>query len=281
MPNHVANKIEFYGDQENINKVLEFIKGEEDCIDFEKLIPMPKTLHLTSGGYQNDAIQYALSKKKNPERIAIQVELTKIKCDFYGNYFSKIFAYDRLASDKLQERADDFEEQLKNGKKDVFDNTDYEGLGIKTFEDLGNVYINNILTYGYDTWYDWCCANWGTKWGAYDTYIDKNTNIMEFNTAWSCPLPILDKLAEICYEHEVEFSGKWADEDRGHNVGTFESGDCMDDEYCFYYEYIENCSNEAYDIYVELHGESQCMGKDENGNWISYDCDNCPNADNC
>lgn len=275
MPNHVANKIEFYGAQENINKVLELIKGEEDCIDFEKLIPMPKSLHLTSGGHQNDAIQYALSKKTNPERITIQVELTKIKCDFYGNYFSKIFAYDRLTLEKLQERADDFEEQLKSGKR-VFDNTDYEGLGIKTFEDLGNAYINNILTYGYDTWYDWCCANWGTKWGAYDTYIDKNTNIMEFNTAWSCPLPILDKLAEICYEHEVEFSGKWADEDRGCNVGIFESN-CSGDEYWFDYRRVANCSNEAYDIYVELQGESDCMGKDEDGNWVSYDCDTCPN----
>ena len=48
MPNHVANKIEFYGDQENINKVLELIKGEEECIDFNKIIPMPKELEISS-----------------------------------------------------------------------------------------------------------------------------------------------------------------------------------------------------------------------------------------
>lgn len=275
MPNHIVNKIEFFGDENNINKVLEFIKGEEECIDFEKIIPMSKTLHLTSGGDQNQAIQYALSKKTNAEKIEIQVALTQKRCDFYGSYFAKIFRQ-KFDVEELQKCANDFEEKLKSGKRDLFENVDYEGLGIETFEDLGNAYLNNIITYGYDTWYDWSCANWGTKWNAYDTFINNEESEIYFNTAWSCPLPILDKLAEICYEHEVEFSGKWADEDRGCNVGVFES-DCSGDEYWFSYEYIENCSNEAYDIYVELHGESECMGKDEDGNWICYDCDDCPN----
>lgn len=275
MPNHVANKIKFCGDQENINKVLELIKGEETCIDFNKITPMPKTLNLTSGGYQNEAIQYALSKKAGPESAEIQVALVKTRCDYYGNYFKKVFGH-KYTDTELKECANKFEESLKSEKKDVFDNVDYAGLGIKTFEDFGNAYIDNIIKYGYDTWYDWRCAKWGTKWNAYDTCININKNEIFFNTAWSCPLPILDKLAEICYEYEVEFSGKWADEDRGSNVGVFES-DCSGDEYWFSYEYIENCSNKAYDIYVELHGESECMGRDEEGNWISYDCDDCPN----
>ena len=49
----------------------------------------------------------------------------------------------------------------------------------------------------------------------------------------------------------------------------------------FNYEYLEDCSGEAFEVYVELNGESECIGKDENGNWISYDCDTCPNRDNC
>lgn len=275
MPNHVANRIEFYGKQENINKVFELIKGEEECIRFKNIIPMPKTLHLISGGNQNEAIQYAILQKPYAEMVQIQNALINAKCDFHGNYYHKTF-WNKHTEDELEKCAKEFEEKIKENKKDIFDDTDYEGLGIKTFEDLGNAYINNILTYGYDTWYDWSCANWGTKWDAYDTYIDKENNIIEFNTAWSCPLPVLDKLAEICYEHNVSFTGKWADEDRGCNVGIFES-DCNGDEYWFSYEYMENCSNEAYDIYVELQGESECMGKDENGNWVSYDCDTCPN----
>lgn len=279
MPNHIANKIEFYGNQENINKVLELIKGKESCIDFEKIIPMPKTLHLPSGSYQNSAMQYAFNKKTDAEKMKIKKVLESKLVLFHGNYYNSMFAVNYNAVE-LQEAANQFEEQLANNKKDLWDETDYEGLEIKTFEDLGNAYINNVIEHGYDTWYDWSCAKWGTKWNAYDTYLNKEANIIEFNTAWSCPLAVLDKLAEICYEHEVEFSGKWADEDCGSNVGVFES-DCNGDEYWFSYEYMENCSNEAYDIYVELQGETSCMGKDEDGNWIHCNCDNCPNADNC
>mgnify|MGYP003291331784 CR=1 FL=1 len=187
MPNHVTNMIQFSGEQKDIDKILELIKGEESCIDFNKIVPMPENI-------------------------------------FRGN------------------------------------------LGQKERE-----------LYGKNNWYDWSCFNWGTKWNAYSDSLDKEENTITFDTAWSCPLPVLDKLAEICYKHNVSFTGKWADEDRGVNVGIFES-DCDDpDEYWFSYEYIENFSNMAYDIYVELKGESLCLGKDENGNWVSYNCDNCPN----
>ena len=36
MPNYVTNKIEFHGEQENVKKVLELIKGEDDYIDFDR-----------------------------------------------------------------------------------------------------------------------------------------------------------------------------------------------------------------------------------------------------
>lgn len=186
MPNHVTNRIQFYGEQENIDKIMELIKGEESWIDFEKIIPMPDNIFRGNLG---------------PEERAI---------------------------------------------------------------------------YGSNNWYDWCRANWGTKWNAYSDCFDKENNAIEFDTAWSCPIPVLDALAELCYKHNVSFTGKWADEDCGFNVGVFES-DCDSDEYWFSYEYIESESNEAYDIYVELKGECGCLGHDEEGNWIRYSCDNCPN----
>lgn len=276
MPNHVANKIEFYGDQENINKVLELIKGKEECIDFNKIVPMPKTLNLVSGSIQDLAVQYAMCKKTLAKRMEIESILKTTEASYYGDYHKKIFIREHNI-EELEKAANEFEKDLKEGKKDVLNDTlDYESLGIKTFEDLGDAYINNIIEYGNIDWYDWCCENWGTKWNAYDSYVNNDESEMFFNTAWSCPLPVLDKFAEMCYEYEVEFSGKWADEDRGCNVGTFTS-DCSGDEYYFSYECVENCSNEAYDIYVELQGESECMGKDDEGNWICYDCDNCPN----
>ena len=190
MPNHVTNKIEFYGEKTDIKRVLAIIGGEEEYIDFNKIIPTPENI------YQ------------------------------------------------------------------------------------GNLGEEERKLYGKNNWYDWNIANWGTKWGAYSSYLDVENNIIFFDTAWSSPIPVLDALAKLCYEHNVSFSGAWADENRGYNIGIFES-DCEGDEYWFSYEYLEDCSNEAYEIYVELKGEDSCMGKDENGNWVAYNCDTCPNANNC
>lgn len=189
MPNNITNRIEFNGAQENIDKILELIKGKREYIDFEAIVQMPENIF------------------------------------------------------------------------------------------RGNLGPDDRVKYGKNNWYDWSLYNWGTKWNAYYQSFDKDNNTIEFDTAWSCPLALLDKLAELCYEHEVSFTGKWADEDAGHNVGVFES-DCDGDEYWFSYEYMENESNEAYEIYMELKG-SNCIGQDSDGNWVHYDCDNCPNANIC
>lgn len=268
MPNHVTNKIEFSGKQENIDKVLELIKGEE-VIDFNKIIPMPITLNLVSGGDDDASIQYAISKMDDAEAMRTQAALMLKPVSFYKSYYNKVFGMRKFTEDELEERAKEFEKQLK--VKPKFDNVDYDALGIKSFEDLGKMYINNIMKYGHDSWYEWRCEHWGTKWGAYDVYDDGNE--ITFDTAWSCPLPILSELAKICIAHNVTFEGKWADEYSGYNVGVFG----IDDE-GFYYQRAENKSNEAYEIYIELKGECNCIGMDEDGNYIHYDCDNCPNG---
>lgn len=45
MPNHVANRVEFFGEQKNINEVMDKIKGEAEVIDFETIIPMPTNIY--------------------------------------------------------------------------------------------------------------------------------------------------------------------------------------------------------------------------------------------
>lgn len=39
MPNWVTNRIVFHGNQENIDRVLQYIKGNGSEIDFNKIIP--------------------------------------------------------------------------------------------------------------------------------------------------------------------------------------------------------------------------------------------------
>lgn len=48
--------------------------------------------------------------------------------------------------------------------------------------------------------YEWCCNNWGTKWGTYEGVRNKTTSksfCVSFLSAWSPPIPVLEKLAEI------------------------------------------------------------------------------------
>lgn len=160
MPNHVTNKIEFIGKKYDIEKVLELIKCEDECIDFNKIIPTPDNI------YQ------------------------------------------------------------------------------------GNLGPEERKLYGANNWYDWNRENWGTKWNAYWSSLESD-NVLIFHTAWSTPIPVFEKLAEICYEHNVSFIGKWADEDMGCNTGTFESW-YDEDGYDFDYDCVEDMSDEAYAIYEEL-----------------------------
>jgi hypothetical protein len=54
--------------------------------------------------------------------------------------------------------------------------------------------------YGYDNWYDWSCANWGSKWNSCrESEIEYNRGEVleyEFNTAWSMPEQIFAALSK-------------------------------------------------------------------------------------
>lgn len=45
MPNWVTNRIVFRGNQENIDRVMQYIKGNGSKIDFNKIIPMPNNIY--------------------------------------------------------------------------------------------------------------------------------------------------------------------------------------------------------------------------------------------
>lgn len=76
-----------------------------------------------------------------------------------------------------------------------------------------------ISKYGFNDWYHWRLQNWGTKWDCYDLSTDWGNNFIQFNTAWSTPVPVLKRLSEIF--PDVEIHVRYADEDFGSNVGTY------------------------------------------------------------
>lgn len=126
-------------------------------------------------------------------------------------------------------------------------------------------------------WYDWNLENWGTKWNAYDVKIDDNK--IYFDTAWSTPEPIILKMQEMFQEVDIECI--FADEDRGYNVGEYQLFKNDDGTKFLRTNYFENASNKAYETYIQCKGKSSCLYQNEDGDWKSYDCDNCPNVEEC
>jgi hypothetical protein len=77
------------------------------------------------------------------------------------------------------------------------------------------------------SWYDWNTEHWGTKWGAYQYKLrarvaEKLT--IEFQTAWSVPLPILRKLMGM--HLALRFELEAIDEGGPEYVGVF----CLNEE---------------------------------------------------
>lgn len=71
-------------------------------------------------------------------------------------------------------------------------------------------------------WYEWNPENWGTKWNAYDTSLEPKENgltELRFDTAWSHPYPVLEKLSKKFPNALIQVS--YADEDLGHNIGQY------------------------------------------------------------
>jgi hypothetical protein len=78
--------------------------------------------------------------------------------------------------------------------------------------ELEEKYAANLAKYGFNSWYDWCVANWGTKWDAYDVEIiserydnDVAELTLTFDTAWAPPTKFYDELLEQGFEVEAMY----------------------------------------------------------------------------
>lgn len=66
----------------------------------------------------------------------------------------------------------------------------------------------------YDGWYEWCVTNWGTKWdigsdnneahGLNPTIVGNQAS-MTFDSAWSPPIGLYDKLVELGFKVDATY----------------------------------------------------------------------------
>lgn len=181
MPNHITNILTFSCSKEKFKEIAEFVRKDDwflGSVDFNKLIPMPDSLNIECGSRGEE-----------------------------GFKLYKSFLEWNEKNDPKGEKADMLEQYIKVVENDpeIFD--------------LGKQYYENLVNYGATTWYDWRIEHWGSKWNAYD-FVEANPEEMflQFNTAWSCVPPVMEKLSRTFPDTEIKYS--WADEDIGHNVGS-------------------------------------------------------------
>jgi hypothetical protein len=85
----------------------------------------------------------------------------------------------------------------------------------------------NFDKYGSQDWYDWCVANWGTKWGCYDGGITEQS--LWFASAWSPPIPVIAELSKkinvslrlIYIEEGDYFCGEYIANPDGQSIDNF------------------------------------------------------------
>lgn len=193
MPNHVENIITLKGDEQRIREMLEAIQNDElglGTVDFNKIIPMPESLNIESGSRTDRGL--------------------KAYSDFID-----VYVFGRNADDALN--------AIKNIPKESEDAFLKRRTDIEADEwALGKTAWNNIQKYGFPTWYEWSINNWGTKWNVYgyEKGLDYSASgNLHFQTAWSAPHPVIQKLAQMY--PEISFEHEWADEDIGHNCGRY------------------------------------------------------------
>ena len=173
MPNHIRNKIELIGSNEEIElfvkRYSETVDGIELFPSFDKIVKMPECF-----------------SDLNPHHGIIDAVKNKYGVGYHANPLIR-----SLEISNRENNNEDFNDE----EKKVFEKC------CKAYEETGFIY-----------WYDWRLHFWGTKWGAYECErLDENTFV--FDTAWSGVPKMIEKMAnefkniKIIYSYSDEDTG--------------------------------------------------------------------------
>jgi hypothetical protein len=255
MPNWVTNRLTIGGD--NFERVIGEITTEnaegERNFDFNKIVPMPESLHVIAGGTTDKCVALYLTAA-NPNVEYYGGADDKIPHKEYSEILSKLYAggvkttsFDSmLPVEKIAEY-----ESMVIGGDPVFN----VGATREDAVAYGKRAADNVLLYGHMNWYDWALANWGVKWNAGYTTIDGN--VIEFDTAWADVADLMRRMSEKYPDNTFYYD--FAEECAGNYAGefAFKCGKQIDGGY------FDAGSREAYEKYFELWGDADLYQFDE------------------
>jgi hypothetical protein len=197
MPNWCYTAFTVTGPDEDIARFREAVRGSDDSgetpFDFDRVIPMPSELLETTADFGTAYEVYY----GDAERILERPWVKKIGIG---------------TVEQLQEHFDADPKHRATAEQ----------------------YKANTEKYGVPTWYEWRCAHWGTKWNACDAEVTDNGDgslNVRFDTAWSFPFPIFEKLVPDF--PTLDFEGSAYEPNVGFYItfeGRYGKFECEDDE---------------------------------------------------
>ena len=222
-------------DLEKIKKEFTSLNGDEQVLDFNKIIEFPEPLRYTRSPNNIEHIAYFLSE--NGESLnAVDIE-RKIN-DFIKTLKDPII---KEAKDLYQEQFDfktmerievpvilmlkDFLENKKvfeYGKEQIGEINEFKEWCKKeniepTPYNYGKKMLTDKLMYDDTNWYDWSYNNWGTKWDLDETIWNEKS--LWFQTAWSPVLPIYVAISE---KLQIDIFAEWVEEQFTEYVGVMQ-----------------------------------------------------------
>jgi hypothetical protein len=188
MPNWCVNQVDIAGDEAEVAKLIELVKGEDDAFDFSNIVPIPDSPYYAANEGQNDFLCGC-----KPEFITTKLGVEGAE----GHEWEKEYGFqpregywavDGVAIKKVN---------LDNGTIEDSVSQMFGGSEVCPKHDLPKISSQP------DWWYNWNVANWGTKWNclevwhdrADDSVIDGKTSY-NFDTAWSPAEPVIAALAK-------------------------------------------------------------------------------------
>ena len=187
MPNWCVNQLDITGDEAEVARLIELVKGDEDGFDFAKIVPIP------------DSPYYAANETQNHFQcgcVPVYVELPELP---------EVKAYtDSDGNDVMRKQGEWRVGDLPVYKIEQSNGTIQDSVGMM-FGGNERCPIHRVpkISSHPDWWYNWNVANWGTKWNCGEVWHDRDddtpvegTTSYNFDTAWSPAERVVAALAE-------------------------------------------------------------------------------------
>jgi hypothetical protein len=142
-------------------RIIDQLAGNASRIDFNRVVPMPEELNVE---WNSDGFMGLAAVSGQSDAFSMHIWLKKLGLSSAWE----------LSSYLERERPDAIE--------------------------LGRKYLRNREKFGHPTWYEWCTANWGTKWNAFSASTWEmlpDGAVIYFHTAWSPAIPVISCLSEM------------------------------------------------------------------------------------